>query len=203
MNKKIGKLLILIAIVLIVIGIVIMVYQKIITTDNDNSKDKDDGFKTEDKDRIKIKDGTLPLCSAENLTEYDYEDNNNNIIFTNINYITDKDENRLNNSSLLKESHNYQGIIVDNATITSQKCNEKFAKLSVRITNNSGKDIENTILNFNFIGNNSEYNNVVSLLVLSLKNNQTIDLSEEFSVRIIDAKDYTLSINDSHLNAVG
>lgn len=167
-------------------------------------KDKESNRNEIEEKGINIKGGILPSCSAGDLTEEDYksENSNDNIVFTNVNYITDKNGNRLNNSKLMKKVHEYQGITINSISITSERCHEKYAKLSASVTNNSGKDSADIILNFTFIDNSGKELNLIGLSLSPLKNGETITIYDNFGVRIIDAYDYTLSISNIE-DAVG
>ena len=174
------------------------------TKNEKKDKDKEITSPEIEEKKINIKGGTLPLCSAGDLTEEDYknENSNNNIIFTNKNYITDKNGNRSNNSKLLKEAHEYQGTTINSINITSERCHEKYAKLSVNVTNNSGKDSADIILNFHFTDDSGKELNSVGVSLSPLKNGETTTVDENIGVRIIDAYDYTLSISSIE-DAVG
>lgn len=182
-KKLISLLLIILGIILILVAVFLII----------NGNHHDEKNEKNIEERFQIKGGTLPLCSKDHIDESDY-DSDNNIIFSNENYQTDKDGNRQNTSSLIKEKHDIDELTITNVNISSKRCTEKVATLNAEIINNGDVDIIDKMLTFNFINNSGSVSSVS--LFINIEAKQEINLDSDFVTRIIDAKDYTLTISD-------
>ena len=177
------------------IGLVLLIFGVVLSLQATKKNDSN-----ENNDTFKILDGELPLCSREHLLPDNDANANSNIVFTNENYEIDKDGNRLNNSSILKQQHTYNGISIENMRITSKKCYEITASFEFQITNNTGSDIINKYLKFNFLDkkNNSKFVAYV-YIEEKIENGKTQKiLSEDWTGRIIDSYDYNVILLDEY-----
>ena len=109
-------------------------------------------------------------------------------------YTTDSNNNRQNSSDKIKEQRIDTNIVVSNVTIKSNSDDLDNANISLSITNN-GVDIVDKSLFVTFIdSNNDEY--TIVFPVKELKTGSTIELNQKTNVKVIDAVDYSIKIEE-------
>ena len=188
MSKKI------VVIIAIFLGIVLLVSGSLLYYKDKSKTDDDDYVDTEE--RFEILGGTLPVCSKDQLFDDTYESyRDSNIVFTNENYDTDKRGNRQNNSPAIKENHEVDGFVISDTKITSKRCEEYIATLTFTMENNTGEDINDKLLTFTFKNSNNEDTVKVTYSVV-LKKGQKETVSLDYAKRIIDAYDYTITLEE-------
>lgn len=138
----------------------------------------------------------IDYCSNEvelNKVGTNYEHNN-------VNYIVDRDGNRVNTSDKLLGKHeNFQfrsskpGLIMENTQIISYKCDEARAFIKTTMTNNTGEDIKGALLYAKTIDENGNEVNFLFEDMPDIANGETKEIEVPTYIRIIDAYDFTFS----------
>lgn len=135
----------------------------------------------------------IDYCSNEvelNKTGTNYEHNN-------VNYIVDREDNRVNTSEKLLEKHeNFQfrnskpGLTMENTKFVSYKCDEARAFIITTMTNNTGEDIKGALLYLKTVDENGEEVNFLFEDMPNILNGETKQIEVPTYTRIIDAHDF-------------
>ncbi len=172
-NKKIIIIIISIVLLLIIIGVIAIFAIPY--------------FTYEEKPEV------IDYCSNEvelNKVDTNYEHNN-------VNYIVDRDDNRVNTSEKLLVKHeNFQfrnsksGLTMENTKFISYKCDEARAFIISTMTNNTGEDIKGAQIYMKTIDENGEEINFLFEDMPEILNGETKEIKIPTYTRIIDAPDF-------------
>ena len=135
-----------------------------------------------------------------NISKY-LQNYQNNDIGTLENYILDEDGNKTNISLRLTEEHVFGDITGLNMTITSSSEEPRKATFTLKLLNNTDKDIDNQDIKIVFYDKNHNDQTVQYSRIDHIGAHEDGEVKNDMFTRIIDAYDY--SVTYIEVNGVG
>ena len=133
--------------------------------------------------------------------EKDVLDYPNNDIGTLENYILDEEGNKTNISLKLSEEHVFGDITGLNMTITSSNEEPRKATFTLKLLNNTDKDIDNQDIKIIFFDKNHNEQTVQYSRINHIGAHEEAEVTNDMYNRIIDAYDYSMTYFEA--NGVG
>lgn len=129
----------------------------------------------------------------DNVTDqYDFE---TNAAATSNNISEDKKGNRVNTSDKIKKVHESDDVEISISSLTSSYSDRDKANFTFKVTNNSGKNMDNMGLEFEFIDSNGSILSS-SVVMVTVSSGETTEVSQDTLFRIIDSYDYNFNLKE-------
>lgn len=150
---------------------------------------------------LRIKRNKTPEEVDHRPEQKEVTDYQNNDIGTLENYILDEDGNKTNISLRLTEEHVFGDITGLNMTITSSSEEPRKATFTLKLLNNTDKDIDNQDIKIVFYDKNHNEQTVQYSRIDHIGAHEDGEVKNDMFTRIIDAYDY--SVTYIEVNGVG